>query len=50
MDSGEMLYYGGIAVMCGSVGLAALFTLIFTITGKRLNRKLNEEYGEKPRR
>ena len=50
MNFSEMLYYGGIAVMCGSVGLALLFALIFAITGKRLTRKLNEEYGEKPQR
>ncbi len=41
----EMLFYGGIAVM-GTVGLlAAVSIAIFTLTGRRLKKKLEQEYG-----
>ena len=42
----ELLLYGGIAIM----GLAVLFTavsgIIFFLTGKKLKKKLEEEYGK----
>ena len=50
MNSSEMLYYGGIAVMASSCGLAFLSAIAFAVSGRILNKKLRAEYGEDPRR
>lgn len=42
----EWLLWGGIAAMAAAVALAVLCLVIFRITGRRLKRKLEEEYGE----
>lgn len=43
----ETLFWGGIAVMVLAAVLMLLGLLIFRITGKRLRRKLEEEYGKR---
>ena len=42
----EILFYGGILLMALAVLLACIFIAIFTITGRRIKRKLYEEYGK----
>ena len=46
---GEALFHCGIAVLCGAGGLALVFLIAFTLTGRRLRKRLDEEYGEKRR-
>ncbi len=46
LSGSEMLFYGGIAVMASAGILAVLSMIIFTLTGKKLRRKLEQEYGE----
>lgn len=42
----EMLLYGGIGIM-GAVGILAVISIVaFTLTGRRLKRKLEQEYGK----
>lgn len=41
----EVLMYLGIALMAGSALLAAVFAVVFSVTGRRLRKKLDEEYG-----
>lgn len=45
----EFWLYGGIAIMAAVCVLAVLCTVIFVITGKRLKRKLEQEYGKRLR-
>ena len=47
LSSSEWMLYGGIAVMLMAVVLALLCGVIFTITGKKLNKKLDKEYGKR---
>lgn len=43
----ELLFYGGLAVM-GASALTALVMLIgFKVSGKRLRKRLDAEYGRK---
>lgn len=42
----EMFLYGGIGIM-GAVGILAVVSIVaFTLTGRRLKRKLEQEYGK----
>lgn len=42
----ECFFYGGIALMAGSVLLTMAGILVFTATGRRLKQKLEEDYGK----
>lgn len=42
----EWLFWGGIAAMAAAADFAVLCLVIFQITGRRLKRKLEEEYGK----
>ena len=44
---GEALFHVGICVMCVSAGLAVLFTILFSVSGRRLRKVLDKEYGKK---
>lgn len=44
---GELLFYGGIAVMAVSALAAVVALVIFIISGKSLRRRLDDEYGRK---
>lgn len=44
----EWLLYGGIGMMILAVSLTAICIVIFILTGKKIRKKLEEEYG-KPR-
>lgn len=46
LSGSEVLFYGGLAVMCISVLLAAICTTALKISGKRLRKKLDLEYGK----
>lgn len=42
----EQLFYGGIVGMASAVFLAVLCVVLFVISGKRLRKRLEEEYGK----
>ena len=42
----EILFYGGLTCMAAAAVLGILSAVIFTVTGRRLKRKLEEEYGK----
>lgn len=42
----ELFLYGGIALMGAACALGAVSVLIFRITGKRLKKKLEQDYGK----
>ena len=47
MIYGEALFHVGVGVMCGAAALGVLSGVIFAVTGKRLRKTLEEEYGKK---
>ena len=49
LSGSERLFYGGIAVMIAGVLLTAVCVVIFTLTGQKLKRTLEEEYGKQER-
>lgn len=49
LSESECFLYGGIAVMAAAGILAALCIVIFICTGRRLKKRLEQEYG-KPQR
>lgn len=48
LSSSELIFYGGIAVMAAAGVLAVICVILFCFTGKRLKKRLEQEYG-KPR-
>ena len=44
----ERLLYGGIAAMAAVAVIVAVGIVVFAFTGRRLRRKLEEEYGKPP--
>lgn len=46
LESYDLLFYLGMAVMSIAVSFAILFLVVFKISGKRLKIKLDKEYGE----
>lgn len=49
LSESEWFLWGGIGVMCLAAVLAVLCLVIFHITGRKIKRKLEQEYG-KPER
>lgn len=49
LSSSELLLYGGVAGMALAVALALIATAVFVATGRRLAKKLEEEYGKRRR-
>ena len=47
LSGSELLFYGGISVMLLAVAAAILAAVLFAISGRRLRRKLEEEFGRK---
>ena len=45
LNRSELLLYTGIAVMATAVIAAVILMLIFLFSGKRLRKRLEEEYG-----
>ena len=46
LSDSELLFYGGIALMIAAVVLSILCVVVFRITGRRLHKKLEQEYGK----
>jgi hypothetical protein len=44
----ELLFYGGIALMAVSAAAAVIAVVVFRVTKKRLNARLEAEYGKTP--
>lgn len=49
MSSSDLLLWGGIILMAAAAILALVCFMVFGVTGKRLKKKLEQEYG-KPER
>lgn len=49
LSESELFFYGGIAVMATAGILAVMCLVIFTCTGRRLKKKLEQEYGKSQR-
>ncbi|MBQ9493790.1 MAG: hypothetical protein IJR54_08680 [Oscillibacter sp.] len=47
MIYGEALFHAGVGVLCAAAALGVVSCVVFTITGKRLKKTLQEEYGKK---
>lgn len=48
MDTSQALLYGGIAVMAVSALAGLMALVILRFSGKRLRKRLEEEFGERP--
>lgn len=46
ISNGEILLYGGIFCMGAAAVLGVVAGVIFTVTGRKLRKKLEQEYGE----
>lgn len=46
LSESELLFYGGIVLMALAGILAMLNVIVFTVTGRQIRRKLQQEYGE----
>ena len=46
----QWLLWGGIAVMATAAAAAAACMIVFAITGRRIKKKLEEEYGRPQRK
>ena len=47
MIYGNTLFHLGVGVMCAAAVMGLVSGVIFSVTGRRLKKTLNEEYGEK---
>lgn len=45
MDSSELIFYCGIALAVAAVIIALICAAVFAVTGKRLRKRLEQEYG-----
>lgn len=48
LSGSELLFYGGLAIMVIAVLLAMVCAVLFRLSGRRLKKKLEQEYGELP--
>lgn len=46
LSGSQLLFYGGIAVMILAAMLAGVCAVFFAIQGKRLGKRLEQEYGK----
>lgn len=46
MSTGEILFYSGIGCMVFGICILIIGIGVFRYTGKKINRKLDETYGE----
>ena len=46
MVESEWLFYGGIGMMAAAAVMALISVLVFSVTGKKLKQKLEQEYGK----
>lgn len=47
MIYGDTLFHVGVAVLCASGAVGVLSVVIFSVTGRRLKKQLEAEYGKK---
>lgn len=47
MIYGNALFHIGVGVMCAAAALGVFSCVAFAVTGKRLKKTLDEEYGPK---
>ena len=46
MQNSELLFYGGILIMSIAVIVMTISLIMFHITGRRIKKRLEEEYGK----
>ena len=46
MNMSEILFYSGIALIAAAAAGAVIAGIVFSLTGRKLKRKLEEEYGK----
>lgn len=49
LSGNELLLYGGLAVMALSLVLAVVCIAVFAVTGRKIKRQLEQEYGKEMR-
>ncbi|MCM1044746.1 MAG: hypothetical protein NC417_04485 [Candidatus Gastranaerophilales bacterium] len=47
LSGSEMLFYGGLGAMAAAVALAVVCAVILSASGKKIKRKLEQEYGKR---
>lgn len=47
MIYGSTLFHLGVGVMCAAAALGVFSAVVFSVTGRRLKKTLDEEYGTK---
>ena len=47
---GQALFQLGVFIICGAAGIALLSVAVFSVTGSRLRKTLDKEYGKKRRK
>ena len=47
MIYGNALFHIGVGVMCAAAAIGILSGVVFSVTGRRLKKTLEEEYGPK---
>ena len=50
MNSSQMIFYGGVLIMCAGVLFGLCSLIILRITGTKIRRQLDQEYGPKRHR
>ncbi len=46
LQTGDLLFYAGAAIMVFTVLLALIYGIVFRVNGKKIKEQLLEEYGE----
>lgn len=46
LSGSELLLYGGIVCMAAAAVLGVVAAVVITVTGRKLRRKLEQEYGK----
>lgn len=46
LSESELLFYGGLAIMAAAVFLAVICIVSLSITGHKIRKKLEQEYGK----
>lgn len=47
MNSSQIIFYSGIAVMCAGVLIGLCSLIILRVTGLKIRAQLDQEYGKK---
>ena len=49
LSNGEGLFYCGIAIMAGAAAAGIITAVVFSLSGRRLRKRLDTEFGKKCR-